>query len=163
MYVCVCFYLKRSVSHHIFCFAALYDFIPCKTCWKLSYIDKYKFCWVHQVCLLLGKTLGECLASVFNVWKSQSKKWAKMQLLALKIGGWPCATEISMIVSMYVCPIALWTSLQLGNASTMKVNTDWKSQWIFIFMNLKGPLNWLKNKISMIEENLNKNVKHYLK
>ena len=36
-------------------------------------------------------------------------------------------------ISVIVCPIALWTSLQLGYVSTMDVNTDWKFPRIFIF------------------------------
>ena len=54
--------------------------------------------------------------------------------------GWSCATEISMIVSMFLSmflshvSIALWASLTLGNASTMEVNTDWKSMRNFTFM-----------------------------
>ena len=36
--------------------------------------------------------------------------------------------------------------LRLGNASTMEVNTDWKSLQIFIFIDFKRPLNWLKMK-----------------
>ena len=59
----------------------------------------------------------------------------------------------------YPCSIALWTFLQLGNASTMEVNTDWKSLRIFIFMNLKRPLNCLKNKMTKIKENLSKTIK----
>ena len=47
-------------------------------------------------------------------------------------------------ISVIVCPIALWTSLQLGYVSTMDVNTDWKFPRIFIFMNRKKLLNWLK-------------------
>ena len=34
------------------------------------------------------------------------------------------------------CPVALWTSLQLGNVSTMDVTTDWKFLPIFIFIDL---------------------------
>ena len=41
----------------------------------------------------------------------------------------------------------------------MEVNTDWKSLRIFIFMDLKRPLNWLKNKMTKIKENLSKTVK----
>ena len=54
---------------------------------------------------------------------------------------------------LYTCfypfPIALCTSLHMGNASTMEVNTDWKSLQIYIFMDLKRSLNWLKNKIKI--------------
>ena len=50
--------------------------------------------------------------------------------------------------------LAFWTSLQLGNSSTIEVNMDWKSLRIFIFIYLKRPLNWLKNKITKIEENV---------
>ena len=62
----------------------------------------------------------------------------------------------------YLCPAALWTSLQLGNASTMEVNTDWKSLRILIFMGLKRPLNSLKNEVTKNEENLSETVKHYI-
>ena len=63
----------------------------------------------------------------------------------------------------YSCSIALWITLQLGNASTMELNKDWKSLQIFVFMNLKRPLNWLKNKITKIKENLKENVKKLFK
>ena len=55
----------------------------------------------------------------------------------------------------YPCPIGVWTSLQLENASTMEVNKDWIYLQIVIFMYLKRPLNGLKNKITKIEESLN--------
>ena len=85
-------------------------------------------------------------------------------ILIVKKGGWPCATKISMIVSCFhSCTIVLWKSLQLGKVSTMEGNTDWKSLRIFIFMDLKSPLNWLETKIKKIEENLNETVKHCLK
>ena len=44
----------------------------------------------------------------------------------------------------------------------MEVNTDWKPLWIFIFMDLKWPLNWVKNKMK-IEENFNEIVLDGLK
>ena len=68
----------------------------------------------------------------------------------------------SLYPCLCLCPIALWTTLQLGNMSTMEVNTDWNSQQNFVFIELKRPLNWLKNKITKIEENLNEIVKHRL-
>ena len=68
-----------------------------------------------------------------------------------------------LYLCFYPCPIALCTYLQLGNASTMEVNMDWKSVRNFIFMDVKRPLNWLKNKILKIEENLSKTVKHAIK
>ena len=52
------------------------------------------------------------------------------------------------------CTVALWTYLQLGNASTMEVNTDWKSLQFF-FMDQK--------RSEKIEENLNETVKQCLK
>ena len=55
--------------------------------------------------------------------------------------------NIFMFVSMFLSlSLSLWTSLQLGNASTMEVNTNWKSLRIVIFMDLKRSLNWLKIK-----------------
>ena len=45
----------------------------------------------------------------------------------------------------------------------MEMKTDWESLRIFIFMDLKIPLNWLKNKITKIEENLNETEKHFYK
>ena len=63
----------------------------------------------------------------------------------------------------YPCHIALWKSLQLENTSTIEMKTDWKSLQIYhpyIFIDLKKPLNWLKSKITKIEVNLNKTVKH---
>lgn len=49
------------------------------------------------------------------------------------------------------------------NALTMEVNMDYKFQRIFIFMDLKKPLRWLKNEIAKIGENLNETVKYFLK
>ena len=55
--------------------------------------------------------------------------------------------NIFMFVSMFLSlSLSLWTSLQLGNASTMEVNTNWKSLRIVIVMDLKRSLNWLKIK-----------------
>ena len=62
-------------------------------------------------------------------------------------------------IHFYPYPVILWISLQLKNASTMEVNTDWKSMRILFFMDLKGPINWLKNKTTKIEEKLNETVK----
>ena len=45
----------------------------------------------------------------------------------------------------------------------MEVNMDYKFQRIFIFMDLKKPLRWLKNEIAKIGENLNETVKYFLK
>ena len=62
--------------------------------------------------------------------------------------------NISVILpSFYLCPILL----QL-NASTMEVNTDWKSLQILIFVDLKRRLNQLKNKTTKC-----KTLKHCLK
>ena len=38
--------------------------------------------------------------------------------------------------------------------------TDWKSLLIFTLMDMNGPLKWLKDEITKIEENLNETVKH---
>ena len=65
-----------------------------------------------------------------------------------------------MYPCFYPCPITLWAFLQMENASTMGVNTDWKSLRILIFMYIKKPLNWLENKITKIEETLDEAVKH---
>ena len=51
-------------------------------------------------------------------------------------------------------PMALWTSLPLGNASTMNLNAYRKSLMNFIFVNLKRPSNYHKNKETNIEGNL---------
>ena len=45
----------------------------------------------------------------------------------------------------------------------MEVNTDWKSQQIFIFVDLKRPLNRQKKKKTSLEKNLNKTVEHCIK
>ena len=65
--------------------------------------------------------------------------------------------------SLYPCSISLWASLQLRNTSTMEMNTVWKSTRVFIFMDLKRPLNWLKNKTTKIKKNLHETVKTCLK
>ena len=60
-------------------------------------------------------------------------------------------------------PLRVWTFLQLENTSTIETNTDWKYLHIYnlyIFMDLKRLLDWLKSKITKIEENLNETVKH---
>ena len=45
----------------------------------------------------------------------------------------------------------------------MEVHMDWKALQIFIFVDLKKPLNWLKNKKTKIEEDLKETAKHCLK
>ena len=50
-------------------------------------------------------------------------------------------------------------ALQLGNASIMEVNRE-KSLQIFIFMDLKNSLNWLRNKIAVTKENFEEIIKH---
>ena len=60
----------------------------------------------------------------------------------------------------YHCPIAPWAALQLGNESTMQVNSARQSSRVLILMDLKRPWNWLKNKIINIEEKLNETAKH---
>ena len=59
-----------------------------------------------------------------------------------------------LYLCFYPCTVALWTYLQLGKASTMEVNTDWKSLQFF-FMDQK--------RSEKIEENLNETVKQCLK
>ena len=59
-----------------------------------------------------------------------------------------------LYLCFYPCTVALWTYLQLGNASTMEVNTDWKSLQFF-FTDQK--------RSEKIEENLNETVKQCLK
>ena len=59
-----------------------------------------------------------------------------------------------LYLCFYPCTVALWTYLQLGNASTMELNTDWKSLQFF-FMDQK--------RSEKIEENLNETVKQCLK
>ena len=61
--------------------------------------------------------------------------WVEMNAVALVRTNSLCkkrwlAIFLWLCLCFYPCPIALWTSLQLGNASTM----DWKSLWIFIFL-----------------------------
>ena len=60
-----------------------------------------------------------------------------------------------LYLCFYPCTVALWTYLQLGNASTMEVNTDWKTLQFFFFMD--------QTRSEKIEENLNQTVKQYLK
>ena len=53
----------------------------------------------------------------------------------------------SLYPYFYLCPIALWASLQPENTSTIEMNPDWKFLQIYnpyIFMELKKPLHWLK-------------------
>ena len=50
---------------------------------------------------------------------------------------------------------------EVGNNAVAMVR-NWKSLQLFIFMDLKSPLNWLKNKIAKIVESLNETVKHCL-
>ena len=62
----------------------------------------------------------------------------------------------------YPCPIALWTSLQPENTSTIEMNTDWKFLQIYnpyIFMEMKRPLNWLKKKNNKDRRELKRNCK----
>ena len=62
----------------------------------------------------------------------------------------------------YLCPIALWTSLQPENTSTTEMNMDWKFLQIYtpyIFMELKEPLNWLKRKNKRDRRKLKRNCK----
>ena len=64
----------------------------------------------------------------------------------------------------YPCSITLWTPLQLRIRTGIRARyKDWKSQRIFIVMDLKRSLNKLKNKVTEIKENLNETVKHCLK
>ena len=63
-----------------------------------------------------------------------------------------------LYLCFYPCSVALWTYLQLGNASTMEVNADWKSLIFFFFMDQK-----LATDETKIEENLKKTVKRCLK
>ena len=64
---------------------------------------------------------------------------------------------VSIFLSLAHCALNIF---QLGNASTMEVNTDWKFQRIFILMDLARPINWLKDKIKKIEEHSVETVKH---
>ena len=93
--------------------------------------------------------VGECLQSV----KKPTNEVCKNAVAVVRSNSY-CREEVVGHVQQispwlypcfYACPIALWTSLQLGNASTMEVNTDWKPLQIFIFMDLKRPLNLIKN------------------
>lgn len=122
--------------------------------------------------MFIWKFGSHWLANVCSMLKSLPIKWTRMVLLVFWLiltlrGGWPLATKIFIIVFVFhcilPCPITFWTSLQLGDASTMEVNTDWKSQQIFIFVDLKRPLNRQKKKKTSIEKNLNKTVEHCIK
>ena len=61
------------------------------------------------------------------------------------------------------CSVALWTYLQLGNASTMEVNTDWKSLQLFFFYGREKIIKLATDERTKIEENLNETVKQCLK
>ena len=92
--------------------------------------------------------------SLFRTNSTVKKKWLSMYNRTL---------HGCMHISI---PIAHWISLQLEKTSTIETNKDWTSLQIYnpyIFMDLKRPLNWLKSKITKIEENLNEIIKHYPK
>ena len=49
----------------------------------------------------------------------------------------------------------------MENMSALEINMDWKSRQIYnpyVFIDLKRSLNWLKSKITKIEENLNQGI-----
>ena len=69
-----------------------------------------------------------------------------------------------MLVSMCLSlPHSALDIFATGNVLTLEVIRTRKFFPIFIFMELKKPLNRLKNRITETEENLNKIVKHCLK
>ena len=109
------------------------------------------------------------LESVCNAWKIQPTDWTIMPLLwfililiVKKVIGHLQQKSPWLYSCFYRCGIALWRSFQMGNVTTMGVNTDWNTD-MSIFMDLKRLLNCLKTKITKIEENLNETVKHSLK
>ena len=53
---------------------------------------------------------------------------------------------LSMLLSLPHCALDIFATV---NALTMEVDVNWKSLRIVIFMDLKRPLNWLKNKIKI--------------
>ena len=99
--------------------------------------------------------------------RANQKKWTRMLflwfVLILTINEkWLSEYNRNFDYCIHVSiPIPLlWTSLQLEHMPTIETNTEWKS------LHFHGPekplnwLNWLKIKITKIEENLNKTVKH---
>lgn len=102
----------------------------------------------------------ECLQSV----KESTDKADKNAVAGFSNGPY-CKEEVvgDDCIHIYASPSAIWTSLQLGNALTMEINTDWNAVPIFIFMDLKRSLNRRKNGTTKIKENLRETAIHYLK
>ena len=117
-----------------------------------------------DVYMIIWKSLiGECLQCV----KKSTKKKEKNTVAVVRTNSHYKEEVVGHVQQkspwlypcFYPCPIVLWTSLQLVNAWTIEVNTDWKSLQIFIFVELKSPLNWLKNKITKIKKKVEWNCK----
>ena len=123
---------------------------------------------VYDVYMIIWKSLiGECLQCV----KKSTKKKEKNTVAVVRTNSHYKEEVVGHVQQkspwlypcFYPCPIVLWTSLQLISAWTIEVNTDWKSLQIFIFVELKSPLSWLKTKITKIKKKLNETVKHCLR
>ena len=80
--------------------------------------------------------------------KSKPTNWTRMMLLWFVLiltvnKRWlAMSNRITMFLSLHHCTLEFF---QLRNASTMEVNTDWKSLRIFIFIYLKRPLSKVKS------------------
>ena len=68
-----------------------------------------------------------------------------------------------LYLCFYPCSVTLWTYLQVGNASIMEVNTDWKSLQLFFFYGPEKIIKLATDERTNIEENLNETVKQCLK
>ena len=68
--------------------------------------------------------------------------------------------NVSMFLSLLCCALDIFATVKRVNHGR---KYNWKYLQIFIFMDLKSSLNWLKNKITIIEENFNGTIKRCLK
>ena len=72
---------------------------------------------------------------------------------------WLCATEISMIVSMFLSlPHCAFDSFATGKRDKHGGKYGLEIPMNFHFYGLQRPLNWLKREIKHIEESLNQTV-----
>ena len=113
--------------------------------------------------MIIWKALvGQCLQCV-----KEPTNQLNMNVPALVRTNSHCKEDVVRLVQqkspwlclcLYSSLTALQTSLQLWNTSTMEEDTDWKSQWIFIFnfqFSIKLAKKWSNT------ENLNETVKHW--
>ena len=126
---CSCIYI------YIYFFRVLgYRTIDSKVCQENRVGKKKSLTTIFWRISCLWYSGSHLLASVCSARKSQSTEWKWMPLLwfvLIRSVKKRClAIFLWLYLCFYPCPIALWTSLQLGNASTM----DWKSLWIFIVL-----------------------------